>query len=211
MTVIDLSHAIAETMPVYPGGEPPRLVDVGLIARDGFAEKSIRISSHTGTHLDTPRHALQGAAGLDDLEAGRFLGAGLVLDVSKVAGASIEIADLQKYEEELRESEFALLYSGWARHWAEPRYFASFPVLSPAAARWLAEFKLKGVGVDMASVDAPGSKNIPIHKIFFEKNMVIVENLTGLEALVGRDFVFSCLPLKWAGGDGSPVRAVALI
>jgi kynurenine formamidase len=45
----------------------------------------------------------------------------------------------------------------------------------------------------------------------FAKNMLVIENLTGLEELIGRKFVFSCLPLNIADGDGSPIRAVAVI
>jgi kynurenine formamidase len=41
--------------------------------------------------------------------------------------------------------------------------------------------------------------------------MVLVENLRGLASLAGRRFVFSCLPLKYANADGSPVRAVAML
>jgi len=41
--------------------------------------------------------------------------------------------------------------------------------------------------------------------------MVVIENLTSLDALGGRAFLFSCLPLNIVTGDGSPVRAVAQI
>jgi len=211
MSVVDLSHFLAESMPVYPGTKPPRIVDSCTIRRHGFAEKLVSLYSHTGTHIDAPSHIFKGAAGLDDFAAGHFLGPGRVLDVSAVQGAPLEIAHIEKHEAELRNVEYALLHSGWARYWGDAKYFTSYPVLSAAAARWLAEFNLKGIGVDMISVDAPRSIAMAIHKIFFEKNMVIVENLTGLEALVGREFIFSCLPLKWAAGDGSPVRAVAMI
>ena len=212
MNVVDLSHVLAESMPVYPGTKPPRIVDSCTIRRHGFAEKLVSLYSHTGTHIDAPGHILGGgAAGLDDFAAGHFLGPGRVLDVSAVQGAPIEIAHIEEHEAELRNVEYALLHSGWARYWGDAQYFASYPVLSAAAAAWLAGFNLKGIGVDMISVDAPRSTAMTIHKIFFEKNMVIVENLTGLEALIGKEFVFSCLPLKWAAGDGSPVRAVAMI
>lgn len=211
MNVVDLSQILAESMPVYPGTKPPRIVDSCTIRRHGFAEKLVSLYSHTGTHIDAPGHILDGAAGLDDFAAGHFLGPGRVLDVSAVQGAPIEIAHIEKQAAELGCVEYVLLHSGWARYWGDAKYFASYPVLSAAAAEWLAEFNLKGIGVDMISVDAPRSTAMAIHKIFLEKNMVIVENLTGLEALVGREFIFSCLPLKWAAGDGSPVRAVALI
>ncbi|MCG2810511.1 MAG: cyclase family protein [Candidatus Aminicenantes bacterium] len=211
MTVIDLSHFISGSMPVFPGTEPPKIVDARTVAKNGFAEKLLSLYSHSGTHIDAPGHILAGAATLDELAVDRFLGPGLVLDVAAVRGGKIEIADLEPYKESLNGVEFALLHSGWARHWGEARYFSSYPVLSRNAAQWLTGFRLKGFGVDMISVDEVESTSVPVHKVFFAKNTIIIENLDNLGALIGKEFIFSCLPLKIAGGDGSPVRAVAMI
>lgn len=210
MYVIDLSHSLTETMPVYPGTEPPRIINSSTISRHGFAEKLISLYSHTGTHIDAPGHVLEGAGRLDEFRAGHFLGPGRVLDVSGFHGRPIEIADIEKHGASFREGDYALLYSGWSRHWGNSRYYGGYPVLSEAAARWLARFPLKGVGVDMISIDSLSSTTMSNHRIFLEKKMMIVENLTGLEALIGKQFLFSCLPLKLTSGDGSPVRAVAI-
>ncbi len=211
MKVVDLSHSINESMPVYPGTEPPKIIDACTIAKNGFAEKLLSIYSHIGTHIDAPGHILAGAATLDELAVGHFLGPGLVLDISTKKGAHIEIGEVKKYERLFPDVEFILFHSGWAKHWGDPGYFAGFPVLSQDAARWLTKFDLKGIGVDMISVDGVDSRTLDVHKIFFEKGMVVVENLAGLETLIGKKFIFSCLPLKIASADGSPVRAVAII
>jgi len=211
MNVLDLSHVLGENIPAYPGTQPPRVTDVCTIDGNGFAEKLLHIYSHTGTHVDVPAHMLAGSATLDVLEPGRFIGRGCLVDISGIRRGRVEIADLEEHRERIAGSEFVLLASGWARRWGDPSYYTGYPVLSPAAARWLADFGLKGVGVDMISVDEMDSPGMDIHKIFLAEGMVIVENLTGLERLAGRDFVFSCLPLKIAGGDGSPVRAVAIL
>ena len=50
-----------------------------------------------------------------------------------------------------------------------------------------------------------------MHQIFLEHEKTVVENLTNLDKLLGKDFTFVALPLKIKGGDGSPVRAVALL
>ena len=104
-----------------------------------------------------------------------------------------------------------LLHSGWERYWGEAEYFGAYPVLSPDAARWLSGFKLKGVGVDMVSLDEVDSTALVVHRALLAKNMILVENLANLGALVGKEFIFSCLPLKIAAADGSPVRAVAIL
>ena len=211
MKVIDLSHVISESMPVFPGTEPPRIVDAFTNDRHGFAEKSLHLLSHTGTHIDAPGHLLAGAPRLDEFAAGSFIGPGLVIDVSSLGGSRIDVDHVKEYEGRLRAAEFALLHSGWAGKWGSNGYFSGFPVLSPQTAEWLSGFGLKGVGVDMISVDEVDSSALAVHKTFMAKNMLIVENLAGLERLIGKNFIFSCLPLKIADADGSPVRAVAIM
>ncbi len=210
MPVLDLSQLLGEGTPAYPGTEPPRITDACSVENDGFAEKRLEIFSHTGTHIDVPAHMLERATAIDEIDPGRFVGPGCVVDVSGIGRPRIGLADLRDERDRIAKAEFVLLRSGWAAHWGEPSYFTDYPVLSMEAARWLAGLGLKGVGADMISFDEMNSTAMPIHKIFFEKGMILVENLTGLEKLAGREFVFSCLPLKIAGGDGSPVRAVAI-
>lgn len=211
MAVVDLTHLISESMPVFPGTERPVLADAFTIARNGFAEKSLQFVSHTGTHIDAPGHILAHAPKLDKFPAGRFLGPGLVLDVSAVHGRHVEVDDIRAHEQRLHGVEFALLHSGWARYWGNSAYFAGYPVLSPAAAQWLTRFALKGVGADTISLDEVDSTALAVHRTFLAANLLIVENLTGLETLIGKEFIFSCLPLRIADADGSPIRAVAMI
>lgn len=209
--IIDLTHCICETMPVFPGTAAPRLDEAFTIERNGFAEKMLHLVSHTGTHIDAPGHILPGALRLDGFPAEKFVGPGAVLDVVGVRGRAVEIADLKAWEPRLRVADFALLRTGWARHWGEAEYFGRYPVLSAAAADWLAGLGLKGYGVDTISVDGIDSRELPVHRALLAANMVIVENLGDLSPLVGREFLFSCLPLKIAGADGSPIRAVAIL
>lgn len=211
MNVLDLSHPLGERMPAYPGSEPPRISDACTVKKDGFAEKLLCLYSHTGTHVDAPSHMIEGAPTIEALDAGRFVGPGCVVDLSRIGRMRIEIADLEGMRDRIAKSEFVLLRSGWSDRWGDPSYFSGYPVLSISAARWLAAFPLKGLGGDMLSFDEMHSTTMDVHKVFLAKGMILVENLTELAPLTGREFVFSCLPLKISGGDGSPVRAVALL
>ena len=93
--IIDLTHAISPDMPVFPGTEAPRFDEAYTIERNGFAEKMLHLVSHTGTHIDAPGHILPGAVRLDAMGVDRFLGPGLVLDVSAVRGRPVEISDVE--------------------------------------------------------------------------------------------------------------------
>lgn len=208
--IIDLSHTLASDMPVYPGTEPPALRPANTLERDGFAETSLAMYSHTGTHVDAPSHMLADAPSLDCLDVSHFVGEGCVVDATGCAG-TVGVERLRAAETLISGAAFVLVRTGWDRYWGEGRYFSGYPVLSSEAAGWLAARRLKGVGFDAISADPVGTTDFVNHLHFFRAGLVIVENLRGLEALAGRRFLFSCLPLKFANADGSPVRAVALL
>lgn len=210
LQIVDLTQIISPQMPVYPGTEPP-VFDVGCTLEvDGFREKKLTLFSHTGTHIDAPAHLLAEGKTLDQFPASQFVGPACCLDFSDFTGGQIEVADLEPYRPHLEQVEFCLLHTGWSRYWGDPQYFVGFPVLSLAAAQWLCRFDLKGIGFDAISADPVASRDLPIHQQLLGKDLVLIENLTNLEPLPRQQFLFSCLPLKLADADGSPVRAVAV-
>jgi len=80
--VIDISHTITQGMPVYPGAIPPLIRQATTVANDGFAEKSVSIYTHTGTHIDAPAHMLEAGPTLDQFGAGHFVGTACVVDTA---------------------------------------------------------------------------------------------------------------------------------
>jgi len=198
-------------MPVYPGTEPPTFFRACTLKKNGFRETKISLYSHIGTHVDAPAHILPGANTLDQLEVDRYLGGGCRLDLTSATRGTIGVDEIKPYEKLIRAADFVLLHTGWSALWHKDGYFEGYPVLSREAARWISRFRLKGVGVDMISVDRKGSTDFPVHRIFLAQSILIIENLTSLQALPDTGFYFSCLPLKFENSDGSPVRAVALV
>lgn len=211
MQIIDLTQTIAPQMPVYPGTEPPVFGLGCTLEVDGFREKKLTFFSHTGTHMDAPAHLLADGKTLDQYPVAKFVGPACCLDFSAFQGGHIEVVDLEPHQEQLAQVEFCLFHTGWSRYWGDPRYFAGFPVLSPAAAQWICRFELKGIGFDAISADPVASPELPIHQQLLGEGLVLIENLTNLESLPKQQFLFSCLPLKLADADGSPVRAVAIL
>lgn len=209
--VVDLTHTISASMPCFPGCEPPELLELSTVPSRGYAERRISICSHTGTHMDAPAHLLEGGRLLDEYGADRLVGSGIALDLTGLKEPRIRVADLEPLRFEIEGRDFVLLCTGWSGRWGRAGYFQGYPVLTPEAAQWIAERGPKGVGVDMISVDPMDTDTFVVHRIFLEREIVIIENLTRLEALLGRSFLLCCLPLKVRRADGAPARAVALL
>lgn len=210
MKIIDLSHSISPDIPVYPGTEPPVFITGSSIDEVGFLEKKITMYSHTGTHIDAPAHIINGAKCLDQLSIEHFYGRAFLLNLTPTINQSIGVENLKPHQDLIRNSDFILFNTSWSKFWGSERYFYDYPVLSLEAAEWLSGFQLKGVGLDMISADEPDSQDFPVHKIFLSHDIIIIENLTNLDAISGSRFIFSCFPLKIEKADGSPVRAVAI-
>ncbi|MCX5884059.1 MAG: cyclase family protein [Deltaproteobacteria bacterium] len=211
MKLIDLSHPLFDSMPVYPGSESPVFETVATVSHEGYAEKRITLFSHTGTHLDAPSHILSWGLSLDRLPVDHFAGSASVLDFSSDSGRSIEIDDLIPYRYLIQNSDFVLIHTGWSRHWGLAAYYTGYPILSGNAADWICGFSLKGLGIDAISVDPLHSPELPVHRRLLEQQVIIVENLTRLQDLPQSGFTFFALPLRIQDSDGSPVRAVAMI
>ena len=211
MQPIDLTHPLAPGMPVYPGTEPPEFVRACTIAANGFAETRLNLYSHTGTHMDAPAHILADGLPLDAMPVSRFIGPACVLDLTACAGQTVGVDTIRAQRARLAGCEFVLLRTGWGRFWGQPGYFGGYPILAVAAAAWLADLGLKGVGIDAISFDAVESRDLPVHRILLGRGLVLIENLANIEALPTTGFQLAAFPLKLRDADGSPVRAVGLV
>ena len=86
-----------------------------------------------------------------------------------------------------------------------------FPGIAPAAARVLLERRIRGVGIDTASIDYGQSTQYETHRILYERNIPGLENLANLDRLPARGATLIALPMKIKGGSGAPLRAIALV
>ena len=211
MKLLDLSHEMHSQMPVYPGLEKPRFDNEYTLEKNGFREKKLTIYSHTGTHMDAPAHMLKEGATLDQYGIDYFVGKAVVIDLTNINSDKINIYDIKIYEELIAAVDYLVINTGCHKYWGEDSYFKSFPALSIEAAEWLLNFNLRGIAVDTISIDNIDSTSFPIHNMLFNKGLIVVENLTNLDAVGNNIFILSCIPLKLKDADGSPIRAAAII
>jgi kynurenine formamidase len=214
MKIIDLTQTTAPGMPVFPGDIEPQISPARTFKAHGFFETLLCLCSHTGTHVDAPRHVFPGGLPLGAFEAAYFVGTALVIDATDAgAGGCIGISCIEKNRELAERADFILFYTGWDKHWDSGGYMRDFPVISDVVADYLVQTQKRGIGLDTPSLDSPGSGSLPLHRRLLgqERGFVVFENLCNLGLVGGNLFTFAALPLKHSGVDGAPVRAIAIL
>lgn len=209
---IDLSHPIEPSMPVLPNYPP---VEVTILDSTAFQEPNggrrlnssrIAIGLHTGTHMDAPFHFYGDGATMESVPLEQCVGEAALVRLSAHGSfAPIEPIDVIPYKKAIQETRKVVFDTDWSRMWGDPAFFLDHPEITQATAEILLEWGVRLVGVDFPSVDrAPH----PAHLAFLGSGVVIVENLANLGAIRGERFRLTALPLKLAGRDGSPIRAI---
>ena len=179
----------------------------------GWNTTILHLYSHSGTHMDAPFHFLQQGETLDDVVLDKCVGPARVIDLSSVKPRElITVEHLAPYAQEIGPGTRLLLKTGWSARADNPEYRDQLPRISLALAEWLAEREIALLGVETpAPADVNNKEELTaVHHALLGAQIVIVEGLANLDALQQKEVTFIALPLKLAGGDGSPVRAIAI-
>lgn len=213
-SIVDLSHPLEDGMPVYPGDPTVQIRTATTVEEHGYNVLDVHMGSQTGTHVDAPFHFLADGARIDQLPLELFLAPAVVVDVrNKPPHTAITWEDLASVADRLGPGCALLLRTGWDVHWGTDAY-VDHPFLDGEAAERVVAAGVRTIGVDALSLDETVHHSGPAgdfaaHLAVLGAGGVIVENLRGLEGLVSPEPVLSVLPLRLAGADGAPVRAVA--
>ena len=201
---IDLTQPITDNMPCYPGDQPVSLQQIAFLEQEGHSNFLLSTGMHSGTHLDGPMHLTSSLTRIAELPVDAFAGPGILFNV--VGQKIIDVPE--SAFNQLKPGSVVLFYTGFDHYFGQKAYYLSYPVLSENTAHLMVKNKVKMVGVDFPSVDYEPFK---IHNILLSNNILILENLTNLAALLPyRDFELMAFPLK-IRADSSPVRVVARI
>jgi len=179
----------------------------------GWNTRILHLYSHAGTHMDAPSHFIDRGETLENLTLGKCMGPALVIDLTFVKPRDLITVDhLAPYAEKIGPGTRLLLKTGWSAHADTDEYRSHLPRVSLPLAEWLAERKIALLGVEPPSVADVNNKGelTAVHQALLRAEIVIVEGLANLDALQQDEVTFIALPLKLEGGDGSPVRAIAI-
>ncbi|MBZ9635209.1 cyclase family protein [Clostridium sp. FP1] len=200
--LIDLTHIIEDTMPIYPGDITTNLFQNKYLSINSHNNFRLEISMHTGTHIDSPMHLTESNKYISELSVDSFIATGCILDVRNQPIIQMKSV----YEESIKENSIVLLYTGLDKLYGMPEYYEDHPLLDMDLCKFLLKKNVKMVGIDMPS---PDKYPFEIHKFLLENKICIIENLTNLDKLLGnKNFEVMAFPLK-IKADSSMARVVA--
>ena len=198
----DISPLIDAALAVWPGDTPPgREVLLDITSGHNITLSTLRATVHLGAHADAPSHYGAGGGYAASLPLDRYVGPCDVMRVAVERGGVIVPAMLPRAPAAPR----LLLATGT---FPDPtRFNGDFAALSPELVDHLHAAGVALVGIDTPSVDPMTSKDLAAHHRCLAHDMAILEGLVLREVPEGR-YELIALPLRLAGFDASPVRAV---
>ena len=71
--VLDLTHTLSPTFPIWPGNVPIKITNTATVAKDGYFANRWELAEHHGTHLDAPAHFAPKGRTAERLEASSLM------------------------------------------------------------------------------------------------------------------------------------------
>ncbi len=202
--VYDISMPISHDMPVYKGREEkrPDLTAQSTFATGSAYESVIKMNMHTGTHIDSKLHMIEGGSTIESIDVRDLLTECRVIDLSDCKD-SISKEDL--VDKNIKEGSFLLLKT---RNSTEDILEKDFIYLDRTGASYLASLKVRGVGTDGLGIERSQSDHMT-HLTLMNEGAHIIEGLRLADVPEGNYFL-SALPIYIPGAEASPVRAVLM-
>lgn len=213
MRIIDLSMPVFSGMPVFPGDPVVSITPETTLSESDYRVSQIRFGSHTGTHIDAPSHFLPDGETVSDVDLLRFVGEAVCLraSVTEESRDNKRIIGLSAAQRQLiRTGGRILLSTGWEAMAGTEEYFRDYPLFSEELIEFLLEKQLVLLGADLPTL-AGREDPFRLHREMLSGGTVFVEGLVQTGDLPEKSFFFSAAPLKISNGDGSPVRAYAIV
>lgn len=200
--IYDISPIISERLAVWPGDTPFRrelLSDQGK--GDSVTLSTMYATLHLGAHADAPSHYGKDGVSIDQCDLELYVGPCQVMRVPAERGQAIRAQDLPRPIVVPR----LLIATGT---FPDPeRFNEDFAGLDPDLVGFVHDQGVRLVGIDTPGVDLFRAGDLPAHKMFLRYNMAILEGLA-LKTVPEGLYELIALPLKVAGCDASPVRAI---
>jgi len=202
---LDISVPVRTGMVHWPGDPPVDIRRIKSIGKDSSCNLThMSLGAHTGTHMDAPLHFLPEGDAMETVPLDAVIGPCRVLELRHPTAITVE--ELRPYR--LRAGERILCKTrNSARAWKSDAFDTEFVHIPKATAQYLADRRIRTIGVDYLSVGGYKKDGRETHQILLGAKVWIIEGLNLARIKPGR-YDLICLPLKLVGADGAPARAV---
>lgn len=207
--IIDISLPYSAALPAWPGEPKPAIEFLEQISEGGVANVTkLSACVHFGTHMDAPMHFVEGAGGIDGIDLGKLVGPVWVADmrgISKITAEDLENSDIPEGTKRI------LFRTDNSELWNNPahEFFEDFVAITPDGATWLVDHSVVFVGIDYLSIETYHTTDFKTHKTILGAGIAVVEGLD-LRHVDAGEYQLVCLPVKLAGRDGAPARAILI-
>jgi kynurenine formamidase len=226
--VIELSHPIDESIPLWPGDPQVSVNTVATMKKDGYYLRKFSIGEHSATHMNAPNSFIAGnSQGIDSYPASSLVHPAVVIDVkNKVVGHSnyqVTLQDINAWEKthgQIPPNSLIFFDTGWGRRWHDPKAFINedthgilhFPSVSEDVALFLLEQRhAAGLGIDTHGLDSSDSSVYRINELLAKNHKIALECVANLDQMPASGATVIIGILRLVNGSGSPVALTALI
>ena len=204
MQFFDISLTIHNSMLVWRGDSPAEIDVFATVEKDGYGQTKLKLTTHTGTHIDAPNHFVANGAGIDQIPLEKLIGPCKVLDMTNIGRNEILPED---FKNPVEEGDRILLKTGNYKLLKDSKFPDEYVSLSEEAAKFLVSKNINLVGIDFLGIEKEKNPGHPVHVTLLLAGVVNVEGLD-LENIEPGEYELICLPLKIKNGDGAPARVI---
>lgn len=201
--LFDVSQPLRPDLPVWPGDTPFGLERTWVLEGDCPVNVSrLTLSTHSGAHADAPLHFDPAGAAIDAVDLVPYLGPAQLLSVTEGPERIAVEEVLPRLEPGTRRvllrTFAAFPHDAWPEHFRAP---------APDLVEALGAAGVRLLGIDGPSLDPQDAKDLVSHQALGRWRMAVLEGLV-LDGVPDGRYELIAPPLRLAGADASPVRAL---
>ena len=181
-----------------------RFADVALGSK--VTMSMLEIISHTGTHIDSPLHFIDGGSTISDMSLDATIGPARVIEIKD--SEKIKVAELEDYD--IRKGERILCKTrNSPEAYESPKFVEDYVYLDAEAAEYLAAKEIILFGLDCITIgDIKNEESVmKTHQSLLSAGVYILEGCA-LGHVPAGEYELLCLPLLMYNGDAGPSRAI---
>ena len=206
MKIYDISVPLTSNLVAFPGDPKLEITSFSDIEKGDHCNLSlIKLCSHTGTHIDSPKHFYPNGQTIDNIPLTRFITKAKVFDLT--GRKSISYDDVKDLN--IEKNDTILFKTDNKKALLEPNFKEDFVYITNDCAKYLADKKLNADGIDYLSIEGFNCDDDLVHKTLLKSGVLILEGLILTDVPEG-EYKIIALPLKLEHGNGSPSRIVLI-